>query len=269
MYRDLCSMDAHARVASTGGASFGRRSADLRGFTLVELLVVVGIISLLIGIMLPALSGAAEQARQVVCASNQRQIITGCWSYITDNQGRVPYLESPMHNNAFGNAAMTDAQVDPFDAELWPRSMPHVLGTYMEDSVKVYSCPDALLGWPREGQGRGDWKMTYRPASANQPNGVVAVPGGYFREAFGILDGRRHEPLDIQPTDDPIQAATNHAKTRATALRDLLQRDPATGKLTGPHDRGMNVINRDFELEFRGYESLNEDLAPNGTGAQF
>src|ERR1051325_3705758 len=45
-----------------------------RGFTLVELLVVIGIIAILIAILLPALQKARQQAQRVTCASNLRQV---------------------------------------------------------------------------------------------------------------------------------------------------------------------------------------------------
>ncbi len=60
------------------------------GFTLVELLVVVAIIALLISILLPALNNAREVAKQVVCASNLKQIGVMFSTYVAESTGIYP-----------------------------------------------------------------------------------------------------------------------------------------------------------------------------------
>ena len=57
------------------------------GFTLVELLVVIGIIALLVGILLPTLGRARQAARDVQCASNIRQLATSMILYSAENEG--------------------------------------------------------------------------------------------------------------------------------------------------------------------------------------
>ena len=62
----------------------------LRGFTLVELLVVLSIIALLIALLLPALAGARDVARRASCGSNLRQLGIGFNAYAVDYDGLLP-----------------------------------------------------------------------------------------------------------------------------------------------------------------------------------
>ncbi|MCJ7776892.1 MAG: type II secretion system GspH family protein [Sedimentisphaerales bacterium] len=61
-----------------------------KGFTLVELLVVISVIALLMGILMPALGKARNVAKRTVCQSNLRQIGVAFRAYLDDNRDIMP-----------------------------------------------------------------------------------------------------------------------------------------------------------------------------------
>src|SRR5204863_7431557 len=84
---DLTYVRTSFRTRCHVGAAFMRRRA---AFTLVELLVVIGIIAVLVAIILPALSKARQQAWRVRCLSNAKQLGVVVHMYVHENKTWLP-----------------------------------------------------------------------------------------------------------------------------------------------------------------------------------
>ena len=102
--RSLCSRAA-PRFSDAGDTLYAHRADYLTAFTLVELLVVIGIIAILIGILLPMLSRARGAANAVACASNLRQIYMAMVSYAQEGTryypiGRIHCASWPLDDSA-------------------------------------------------------------------------------------------------------------------------------------------------------------------------
>ena len=72
-----------------------REPTSCSAFTLVELLVVIGIIAVLLAILLPAMARVRRQVRVTNCMSNQRQLLAAAMMYANDNGGALPIPQHP------------------------------------------------------------------------------------------------------------------------------------------------------------------------------
>ena len=144
-----------------------------RGFTLIELLVVIAIIALLVGIMLPALGHARDSGKAMVCASNQRQLITAFTLYTDDHRGyAMPHLNASGITRTYWYGRENIAT----------QALDHTLGTltpYLSAAPgdrSVFECPDQPEGSYHTQGSTGTFTSTY----GYNAYGLSPNTSGYF-----------------------------------------------------------------------------------------
>jgi prepilin-type processing-associated H-X9-DG protein len=181
--------DSGAPASEAQDYGAGLDQTALQGaFTIVELLVVIGIITILIALLLPALSVAREASRRTVCASNLRQLTMSTMRLAMEDHGWWPDL----HNTRWGWNPVDERYIQA--GGYWPGSshMPDRPSDYYPDNMNyqpstfAINALNALIGheWQYVAGSRTVYGIAYCPS---QPD--LNKPSSWHTNTYGIFSG--------------------------------------------------------------------------------
>ncbi|MGA2501181.1 MAG: prepilin-type N-terminal cleavage/methylation domain-containing protein, partial [Tepidisphaeraceae bacterium] len=154
-----------------------------KAFTLVELLVVIGIIALLIAMLLPVLKKARDAAGRVACASQMRQLTAAWMMYANDQKGILlsPDTGQPWGwtSSAAGEAGIKDGTLYPYikSVKLYRCAADEFQGRFISYSLNQYLGTSQIGVW-------SDYYEITRMASIRQSSNTIVLveeddPRGY------------------------------------------------------------------------------------------
>jgi prepilin-type N-terminal cleavage/methylation domain-containing protein len=156
------SMEKQGRWAMSAG-SLRTRKFQESGFTLVELLVVIAIISILAGMLLPALENAIGSAKSIACMNNEKQIGLALLGYTNDFNGHYPFWGGTLRTTVTN----------------WSYELSN--NAYISDKM-VYKCPTSLDAGLTHSNTNGSGDIIN---SWNQVNAHAYIAYGYNFNGLG------------------------------------------------------------------------------------
>jgi prepilin-type N-terminal cleavage/methylation domain-containing protein/prepilin-type processing-associated H-X9-DG protein len=157
-----------------------------QGFSLVELLVVIAIISLLVSMMMPALTQARLLAQKTQCQANLRQITTGHLAYARDNRGWFPST----HNVTHAGFLPIDGK-NPLDLGYWGADL------------RLFRCPDSQFVGTNIGYAPAAWWSGFMMFTSYRFSATSALSTqsyhfyGYHPAASGFVTTRDDNRISV------------------------------------------------------------------------
>lgn len=178
-----------------------------RGFSLVELLVVIGLIAVLVGILLPTLARARQSAAQISCAANLRQWATAALIYANQENGWLPRRGQGVQATTIFNRPSDWFNALPPILKLTPLSDIVTAGTLPSvDDHSIWMCPAA----PDAGQKYYfAYAMNMRLSTWNAPTPDRVNRIGSWSTAVFMTEGPGLF-CSILPANAPYSAVARH-----------------------------------------------------------